>query len=94
MRTDLTTSIVTAIVGFILAFLVTGLLTGKIEPVTIKTIDSNASADFAEPNPEIFNYKALNPTVEVYVGDCQRYDQYGNCLDNTNVNSSSRSGGN
>ncbi len=24
--------------------------------------------------------RALNPTVEVYVGDCTEYDIYGNCI--------------
>ena len=34
-----------------------------------------------EANPELFNYKALNPTVEVYVGDCDEVNQYGECID-------------
>ena len=40
----------------------------------------------AEPNVGIFNYKALNPTVEVYVGNCEEYNAVGECVDtNTEI---------
>ncbi len=29
------------------------------------------------PDPEIFNAGAINPTIEVYVGDCEDIDQNG-----------------
>ena len=69
MKTELITAIGAAIVGVLIAFFVTNLFLGKIEDVTVKTVDSSVSADLADPDPEVFNYKALNPTVEVYVGD-------------------------
>ena len=35
--------------------------------VQFKTVD-NSSYSLAEPDPEVFNFRAVNPTVEVYVG--------------------------
>jgi|GEM_PF-743739 len=83
MKTDLATSIGVAIVGALVAFFVCNLFVGEIEDVSFQTIDLSVSADLAEPNIEVFNYKALNPTVEVYVGQCSEFDGYGNCLDGT-----------
>ncbi len=85
MKTDLASSIAAAIVGVLLAYFICNLFLGEIEPVTIKTVDSSVTADLVEPNAEIFNYKALNPTVEVYVGDCNEYNSYGECVDNNTV---------
>lgn len=69
MKTELATAIGTAIAGILIAFFVTNIFIGDIEPVEVKTVDSNISTELAEPDQEVFNYKALNPTVEVYVGD-------------------------
>ena len=69
MKTELFTAIGAAIAGVLIAFFVTNLFIGEIEDVTIKTVDGTVSTDLAEPDPEVFNYKALNPTVEVYVGE-------------------------
>lgn len=35
------------------------------------------SASLVDPNPEVFNSTAINPTVEVYVGDCEDKDGNG-----------------
>ena len=69
MKTDLVSSIGVAIAGVLVAYFACNLFTGPIEDVTIKTVDSSFSTDIAEPNPEVFNYRAINPTVEVYVGN-------------------------
>ena len=87
MKTDLASSIGVAIAGVVIAYLLCNLIViGPIqesqENATVKTIDSSISIDLAEPNAEIFNYKALNPTVEVYVGNCEEYDEAtGECID-------------
>ena len=81
VKTDLFTSIVAAIAGVLIAFFVTNLFIGPIEDVSYKKVSSGVNADIADPNPEIFNYKALNPTVEVYVGECVEYNQYGECVE-------------
>ncbi|MBR3115896.1 hypothetical protein IKF30_01570 [Candidatus Saccharibacteria bacterium] len=85
MKTDLLTSIGIAIVGGLIGYFVCNLFVGPIEDVSIKTVDSSISTDLSEPSAEVFNYKAINPTVEVYVGDsdsCKQYDDRGECIDN------------
>lgn len=84
MKTDLASSIGIAIAGVLIAYFVCNLFVGPIDDVTIKTVDSSFSTDIAEPNPEVFNYRAINPTVEVYVGNddnCTEFDDNGQCID-------------
>lgn len=81
MKTDLTTSILAAVIGVIIAFFVCNMFIPGIEDFTIKTLGTNLTYSLAEPNSEIFNYRAVNPTVEVYVGQCKEYDANGNCVE-------------
>lgn len=83
MKTDLVTSIGIAIVGVVAAYFVCNIFIGDIEPVKVKSVDASVSATLAEPDAEVFNYRALNPTVEVYVGECTEYSDSGKCLDGT-----------
>lgn len=70
MKTDLASAIGAAIAGVLISYFICNLFIGPIEEYTVKTVDSSTiNAELAEPSPEVFNYKALNPTVEVYVGD-------------------------
>lgn len=69
MKSELATAIGSAIIGALIAFFVTNLFLGEIEDVDVKTVNATVSTELAEPDPEVFNYRALNPTVEVYVGD-------------------------
>lgn len=86
MKVDLTTAIISAIIGVVIAYFITGgVLLKEPTPVNIKTITSSTAADLNSPNPEIFNYRALNPVVEVYI-DCSNYDASGSCIDNTGAN--------
>ena len=82
MKTDKNVlySIVLAIVGATLAFILCNYLMPAIEPVEFNNVDASFSTELVDPDPEIFNYRALNPTVEVYVGDCTQFDEYGQCL--------------
>jgi len=80
MKTDLATSIGAAIAGLVIAYFVTNLFIGPIEDVTYKTVNSTIDASVVDPNPEIFNYRALNPTVEVFIGACTEYADNGECL--------------
>ena len=81
MKTDLATAIISAIVGVLVAyFLVGGVFLKDPGAVNIKTIENSTNFTPSEPNPEIFNYRALNPTVETYI-DCKNYDASGVCLD-------------
>lgn len=81
MKSDIFTASIAAIIGALIAFFVTNLFLGPIKSVTYETVSDSAGSDLVEPNPEIFNYHALNPTVEVYVGDCEKYDQNGECIE-------------
>lgn len=87
MQKDLFTSIGTAILGAIIAFFVCNMFLSPIEPVKFKTVETSVSADVATPSSEVFNYRALNPTVEVYVGDCQEYNELGECIDDETLQS-------
>ena len=82
MKTDLVTSIGVAVVGALVAYFVCNMFIGPLESFSFSTLTpgSNLSTSLEEPDPAIFNYKALNPTVEVYVGDCQEYVD-GECVD-------------
>lgn len=81
MKADLATSIVITIVGAIVAYFCCNLFIGESEDFSFKNIDSSVSTQLAEPDPEVFNYKALNPTVEAYVGNCTEYNVYGQCVE-------------
>lgn len=80
-RNDLIGSIVTAIIGVLIAFFITNFFLGPTEDFSYKKIEANVNSNLVDPDPEIFNYKSLNPTVEVYVGECVEYDQYGECVE-------------
>lgn len=81
MKTDLTTAIITAIVGVLASyFLLNTVILKEPSPVVVKSLDeSTTSATLTEPDPAVFNYRALNPTVETYV-DCSNYDASGSCI--------------
>ena len=69
MKTDLVSSIGIAIVGVLIAYFVCNLFIGPIEDYTVNSVSTKVDASLDSPSPEVFNYKALNPTVEVYVGE-------------------------
>ncbi len=69
MKSELATAIAAAIAGVLISYFAVGLFTGEIEPVSVKTIEGEVSTELSDPNPEVFNYKSLNPTVEVYIGN-------------------------
>ena len=83
MKNDLVTSIAVAILGVVGAYFICNIFVGDIEPVSVKKVDSSMSVDVPQPDPEVFNYKAINPTVEVFIGnadECREYDPNGNCI--------------
>ena len=80
MKTDLATAIIAAIAGVLVSYLVVAnLLMKDPAPVTIKAPNTTITPNLSEPSPEVFNYRAINPTVEAYV-DCTNYDVTGNCV--------------
>lgn len=78
MKTDLATSIVAAIVGVLAAFFICNIFLPKTKDYTITVLDSNTNYSISEPDVEVFNFRSINPTVEVYVGQCES----GNCDEN------------
>ena len=83
MKTDLFTSIIIFVAGTAVAFVATNMMVPPVEDFEFKTITIEDDASLVAPNNEIFNYRAINPTVEVYVGEgCELYDEDGACVDN------------
>lgn len=86
MKTDLTTSIIAAIIGTVIAYFVCGIFLPSIESVEFNILDPDADLTYSltEPNAEIFNYRSVNPTVEVYVGQCENGSCDNNIIIDTN----------
>lgn len=82
MKTDLATAIVAGVAGVLIAYFVTNIFIPPTEDFTYTSVDPSIGSDYVEPDIELFNFRALNPTVEVYVGNCTEYDENGECLDN------------
>ena len=80
MKTDLATAIIATVIGFAISFFITANIIIK-DPsqASIKTLTNPVDTSLSEPDEEIFNYRAINPTVEAYV-DCTNYDYAGNCI--------------
>lgn len=77
-QSDIFSIIIIATVGTLGAYFGVNSFLGdpNLQSVQLKTIDA-ISATLEEPDPELFNSSAINPTVEVYVGDCEDVDQNG-----------------
>ena len=82
MKTDLATSTIAAVIGVIAAYFICNMVLPPIADVSFKTLSSSTTYTLTDPDPEVFNYHAINPTVEVYVGQCAEYNQYGECIEN------------
>lgn len=95
MKFNFVTTIGLAIIGLVMGFLVTNFVAqgmGNLDEYEIHVVTKDTSANsgdgynyanLTQPDDEIFNYDALNPTVEVYVGDCKEVDSEGNCVKST-----------
>lgn len=72
---DWFTMIVIAGIGVALSVWATNSLLGNPDDATftLKTIPS-ISSSLAEPDSDVFNVNAINPTVDVYVGSCKDAD--------------------
>ncbi|MBQ2695246.1 hypothetical protein IJG04_01240 [Candidatus Saccharibacteria bacterium] len=81
MKTDLATSILAGVVGVVAAYFVCNLLLPEIPAVGFSVLGTSDSYNLTQPDEEIFNYRALNPTVEVYVGECKKYNENNECID-------------
>ncbi|MBQ3309611.1 hypothetical protein IJG78_02950 [Candidatus Saccharibacteria bacterium] len=77
-QSDIFTIIIVGTVGTVVAAILCNLILGdpNDKSVTFKTVKV-VEASLAQPDPEVFNVEAINPTVEVYVGECEDIDQDG-----------------
>lgn len=68
---DYVSVIMIAVFGTVLAYFLTNSLLGdpKDKTVSFEYIETITS-DLTEPDSELFNAGAINPTVEIYVGSC------------------------
>lgn len=75
---DYITVFMIAIAGTILAYFLTNSLLGdpKEKTVSFEYVEP-ITADLEQPDSELFNAGAINPTVEIYVGSCKDLDQDG-----------------
>lgn len=78
-QSDIITLILIASIGTVAAFFVCNAIMGDPDKAStkFKSISTVISKDLVDPDPEIFNSVAVNPTVEVYVGDCEDIDHNG-----------------
>ena len=77
-QSDIFTIIAVALVGIIVSTVLFNMSLGNPDEksVSFKTVEV-VMAELDNPDPEGFNPEAINPTVEVYVGDCVDQDQNG-----------------
>lgn len=78
-RSDIYSLILIAGIGTFAAFLACNAILGDPSEAEVKykTVSTVLTNELAEPNEEVFNATAINPTIEVYVGDCEDIDQNG-----------------
>ena len=78
-RSDLITAGLIAVIGTIAAYVLVGSIMGNPEEkvVSFKYVIADSVNELSIPDSEIFNDSAINPTVDVYVGDCIDQDHDG-----------------
>lgn len=77
-QSDIFTIIAVAVVGVVVSSVLLNMILGNPDEksVSFKTVEVIEST-LDNPDPEVFNPEAINPTVEVYVGECVDLDQNG-----------------
>lgn len=78
-QSDIISLILIAGIGTLAAFFACNAILGDPDEASteFKTVNKVITNDLVAPDPEIFNAYAINPTIEVYVGDCEDIDQNG-----------------
>ena len=77
-QSDIFTVIAVTVVGVIVSSIFLNMILGNPDEksVQFKTV-AVVEPSLTDPDPEVFNLDAINPTVEVYVGECLDVDQDG-----------------
>lgn len=78
-QSDIFSLIMIAGIGTLVAFFVCQSIMGDPDEASIKfkKLVAPITASLVAPDSEVFNSTAINPTVEVYVGDCEDINQNG-----------------
>lgn len=78
-QSDIFSLILIAGIGTLAAFFICNAIMGNPDEAQteFKVVSGVISSDLALPDPEIFNAYAINPTIEVYVGNCEDIDKNG-----------------
>lgn len=78
-QSDVFSIILVASIGTFAAFFICKSLMGDPDSLQVKFTKMREviSDKLVEPNAEVFNSTAINPTIEVYVGDCEDIDKNG-----------------
>lgn len=78
-QSDIFTLVLIAGIGTLAAFLTCNAIMGDPNKASVQftALSKVIESDLSSPDPEVFNSYAINPTVEVYVGDCEDIDRNG-----------------
>lgn len=78
-QSDIFSLILVAGIGTLAAFLICNKLMGdpNMAKTEFKELKYAVTSDLQAPDAEVYNIMSLNPTIEVYVGDCVDIDQNG-----------------
>lgn len=78
-QSDIFSIILVAGIGVFAAFLLCNSLMGDPNAASTKFTALNGviESELVTPDAEVFNGTAINPTIEVYVGDCEDVDRNG-----------------
>lgn len=71
-KSDIAMIILIASISVLIAYFVAKTVIGDVQNESVKVKTTEAiSTDVAEPDPSVFNADAINPTVEVIIGQDQ-----------------------
>lgn len=78
-QSDIFTLILIAGIGTLAAFFACNAILGDPDEAKVeyKTVSEVLTSDLTIPRSDVFNELAINPTIEVYVGNCEDIDQNG-----------------
>ena len=75
---DIFTIVFVAAVGAVMAIFAVNSLLGDLDKKSVSfEVPMTVTTELAEPDKEVYNLEAINPTVEVYVGNCKDDNQDG-----------------
>lgn len=78
-QSDIFTLVLIAGIGTLAAFFACNAILGDPDEAKVeyKTVSEVIKSDLKTPRSDVFNELAINPTIEVYVGNCEDIDQNG-----------------